>query len=76
MAYEDPLAARYERVNLSLNAYEMEAIRKTCRAFKKTRADLLYRWVFEPESKIANDSRNFFHETLNAMTEESIQACA
>lgn len=76
MAYEDPLAARYERVNISVNAYEMEAIRRTCRAFKKKRADLIYRWMFEPESKIAQDSRNHFHSILQEIEAEDIRACA
>lgn len=76
MAYEDPLAARYERVNISLNAYEMEAIRRTCRAFKKKRADLLYRWVFEPESKIAQESRAYFHSVVDSIEADDIRACA
>lgn len=76
MAYEDPYAARYERVNISVNSYEMEAIRRTCRAFKKKRADLIYRWMFEPESRIAQESRRYFHSILEQIEAEDIRACA
>lgn len=52
MAYEDPLAARYERINISVNSYEKEAFLRACKKFKKSRAALGYLWLFEPANPI------------------------
>lgn len=76
MAYEDPLAARYERINISVNSYEKEAFLRACKRFKKTRAALGYLWLFEPNNPITQQSRTYYHATVQQLEANDIQQYA
>lgn len=76
MAYEDPLAARYERVNMSCNGYQKIALKKAAKKYKKAPSTLAYLWIWEPENPIAIESREYAFSMSQQLESQDIYECA
>ncbi len=72
MAHDDPLKAKYVRVNLSLDSYHGAAFSKTANQYKLPKATLAGIWLTDPRNPITLETRRYYQETLEQLTMNDI----